>query len=66
MSIVYGIALYLLVGVITAVAFACVGVTRVLAPQVTLTAGARLLLLPGAAALWPYVLVRWLMSGGRR
>jgi hypothetical protein len=27
-----------------------------------MTLGARILVLPGAAALWPYVLVRWLAS----
>jgi hypothetical protein len=27
-----------------------------------MTAGARLLLIPGAAALWPYVLARWLKA----
>jgi hypothetical protein len=30
------------------------------------TTGARILFLPGAAALWPYVLVRWLNSLGAR
>jgi hypothetical protein len=28
--------------------------------------GARILLLPGAFALWPYVMARWLLSRGRR
>ena len=32
----------------------------------TVTIGARILFLPGATALWPYVLVRWLKSGGNR
>ena len=27
-----------------------------------MTLGARILLLPGAAALWPYVLMRWLKA----
>ena len=33
----------------------------------TFTLGARLFLFPGAAALWPYVLLRWLRAkrGGR-
>jgi hypothetical protein len=26
--------------------------------------GARLLMLPGAIALWPYVLIRWIRAGG--
>jgi hypothetical protein len=28
--------------------------------------GARILLVPGAAALWPYVLMRWSKSRGAR
>jgi hypothetical protein len=36
------------------------GVTRVQPMPVTI--GARILIAPGAAALWPYVLVRWLKS----
>jgi hypothetical protein len=66
MSFIYGLAFYALVGLITAVAFVGFGVARVLAQPVTLTMGARLVLLPGAAALWPYVLFRWLRSGRRR
>jgi hypothetical protein len=30
-----------------------------------MTAGARILIFPGAAALWPYVLLRWLKVGRR-
>jgi hypothetical protein len=66
MLVVYGFALYALVGFIVAVTFVAFGVTRVLPPSTTVTTGARLLLLPGATALWPYVLVRWLISGGKR
>jgi hypothetical protein len=62
-----GFSLYAVVGVGVAVAFVTWGVGRVLghvlgtgpAPTVALTFGARLLILPGAAALWPYVLLRW-------
>jgi hypothetical protein len=28
--------------------------------------GARILILPGAVALWPYVLMRWLAAQGAR
>ena len=45
-----------------AVAFLVFGVTRVLPEPAPVTLGARILLFPGAAALWPYVLVRWLKS----
>ena len=57
------LALYAAVGVVTALAFVAVGVTRVQPAPVTL--GARILILPGAAALWPYVLTRWLKAGLR-
>lgn len=66
MIFIYGLAFYALIGLITAVAFVGVGVERVLAQPATLTTGARILLVPGAAAFWPYVLVRWLRSGRRR
>ena len=52
------LALYAAVGVATALAFVSFGVTRV--QPVSVSLGARILILPGAAALWPYVLVRWL------
>lgn len=58
--LLYGLELYVLVGVVTALAFVTFGVTQVLPYSMTL--GARILVLPGAAALWPYVLVRWLKS----
>jgi hypothetical protein len=54
------LALYAVVGIATALAFAIFGVTRVQPAPVSL--GARILLLPGAAALWPYVLLRWLKA----
>ena len=53
-------ALYAIVGVLTALAFVSVGVTRVQPAPVSL--GARILILPGATALWPYVLGRWLRA----
>ena len=56
------LALYAVVGIATALAFVSFGVTRVQPAPVSL--GARILLLPGAAALWPYVLLRWLKAPG--
>ncbi len=56
------LALYAAVGVVTAFAFVVFGVTRVQPAPVSL--GARILILPGAAALWPYVLRRWLKARG--
>lgn len=54
---------YVAVGILTALAFALRGATQTV-PS-TLTPGARLLLIPGAFALWPYVLFRWLKIGMR-
>ncbi len=56
------VAVYLLAGLLTGLAFVGFGVTRVLTPPAPVTLGARILLLPGAAALWPYVLMRWLRA----
>lgn len=60
------VALYGVVGLATALAFVSFGVTRVLPHPVKVTLGARILLVPGAAALWPYVLFRWLNAGKAR
>jgi hypothetical protein len=61
--LLYGFALYLATGVAVGLAFVTVGVTVVQPAPVT--AGARVLLLPGAIALWPLVLSRWLRAGSR-
>jgi len=54
----YGLLLiYAVVGILTAVAFAFFGASRVV--QASFTPGARVLLIPGAFALWPYILFRW-------
>jgi hypothetical protein len=57
-----GLALYAAAGVAIGAAFVAFGVSRVLPEPVPVTLGARLLIFPGAAALWPYILVRWLRS----
>jgi hypothetical protein len=54
------LAIYAAAGVVVALAFVTFGVTRVLGEPMPVTLGARVLIFPGAAALWPYVLVRWL------
>jgi hypothetical protein len=60
------VAAYAVAGLVTALAFVSFGVTHVLPQPVPVSVGARILLLPGAAALWPYVLIRWLKSGRSR
>ena len=62
-GLLYALGLYVLLGIVTAAAFVSVGVTQVL--PYSMSAGARILVFPGAAALWPYVLVRWLKSRRR-
>ena len=52
-----------MVGVLFAVAFVTVGVGRVDAAAKGAGVGFRLLILPGAAALWPVLLRRWMRSG---
>lgn len=64
----YGSAIYAGAGVCVGAAFVIIGVTRVLPVPATVTIPARLLLFPGAVALWPVVLRRWLQvarSGAR-
>jgi hypothetical protein len=57
-----GLAAYAAAGLLTAIAFVIFGVVRVLPAPVPVTVGARILLVPGAAALWPYVLGRWVAA----
>ena len=64
MFLLYGAALYVTAGLAMAAAFVTFGVRRVLPGRPSVSFGARILLLPGAAALWPYVLRRWLASRG--
>ena len=57
-TILFGVlAAYVAIGFIVALAFIAVGVVRV--QPAPMTIGARILLLPGATALWPLVLARW-------
>lgn len=60
------LAAYVAAGIITAVPFVSIGIARVLPHPAPVTLGARLLLVPGAVALWPVVLHRWAMAGRRR
>jgi hypothetical protein len=62
MIVLIGLALYAAAGIAVAAAFVVFGVTRVLPEPVPVSAGARILIFPGAAAFWPYVLVCWLKS----
>ncbi|MBV8826347.1 MAG: hypothetical protein JO084_08060 [Bradyrhizobiaceae bacterium] len=65
MIILNVLALYGLVGAGTAFAFVIFGISRVLPAGTPVSIGARILLWPGAALLWPYVLLRWVKAGVR-
>jgi hypothetical protein len=54
------LALYGAIGLVLGLAFVFCGVTRM--QPLRVTTGARILLLPAAVALWPFVLIRWLKS----
>jgi hypothetical protein len=55
-----GLVIYVAAGLVAGLAFVVFGVTTVQSAPVTV--GARILLLPGATALWPLVLSRWLQQ----
>lgn len=59
------LALYTVLGAATALAFVTFGIGRVLPAGTPVTLGARVMIVPGAALLWPYVLLRWVKAGER-
>jgi hypothetical protein len=59
------VGLYALVGIVVAFAFVSAGLAAVLPAGTPVTVGARILFIPGSAALWPLVLSRWLRSRSR-
>ena len=58
--LVLALGVYCLAGVAFAIPFAWIGVARVDPDARGATWGFRLILMPGAVALWPILLVRWL------
>jgi hypothetical protein len=59
MIFLYALALYGLIGLATALAFVSIGLAQVLPHGMTASLGARILFIPAATVLWPFVLVRW-------
>jgi len=59
------LAAYGLAGAVFAVAFVTVGIHRVDPVAEHAPVGFRLIVLPGVAALWPLLLVRWLRGSVR-
>jgi hypothetical protein len=55
--------IYLAMGALFALAFAWRGARSIDPAAAEATWGFRILILPGAAALWPFLLVRWLRGG---
>jgi hypothetical protein len=66
MIVFYVVAAYGAIGLVAALAFVTFGVTRLLPHPAPVSVAARILLIPGAMALWPYVLLRWAKSGRGR
>ena len=56
---------YAALGLLFAILFVSVGVSRVDPVAKGSSIGFRIVILPGVAALWPLLLGRWLKEGGR-
>lgn len=54
--------MYAAAGVLFALAFVGIGVTRLDSAAKGSSWGFRLMILPGAAALWPWLLARWIRA----
>ncbi|HEY2013460.1 MAG TPA: hypothetical protein VGH38_08165 [Bryobacteraceae bacterium] len=55
---------YGLAGAVFAAAFVTLGIGKVDPVAAHAPVGFRLIVMPGAAALWPLLLVRWIRAGG--
>ncbi|MEO1573927.1 MAG: hypothetical protein AAFU65_03115 [Pseudomonadota bacterium] len=65
-AVVLALSVYLLIGVIVAVAFLALGAGRIDPAAAQGTLGFRILVFPGCVALWPLVLMRWRHGGPPR
>jgi hypothetical protein len=61
-ALLYLLGLYAVVGLAFGLAFVARGVTQVLEHPSGVSVGARMLLFPASAALWPLLLRRWLKA----
>ena len=61
----YAAALYVAAGIVFALAFLTLGVTRALPEPIPVSAGARILFIPASIVLWPLALARWLRAKER-
>jgi hypothetical protein len=62
----YASVIYVTAGVVVGLLFVLFGVTRVLDHPAGVSPGARILLFPASAALWPLIVRRWLKSREHR
>lgn len=62
-QILSGLALYAGAGLVFALAFLSIGVGRIDPSARGSGLGFRLTILPGVVALWPLMLVRWIVGG---
>lgn len=62
-AIVTAFTVYALIGVAFALLFVTTGIHRVDPGAEGSGAGFRLIVLPGVAALWPLLLMRWIRAG---
>jgi hypothetical protein len=58
MWVLYAAGVYLTAGLIVAAGFVSFGLSHVLAEPRPATIGARIILIPASALLWPYVVLR--------
>lgn len=60
------VAVYAAAGIVFACAFAMRGAGRIDSAASKSGRSFRAIILPGAAALWPFLLYRWMRAGGER
>ena len=66
MLVVQLLLAYLAFGIVTAIAFVAIGAPKLLAGAPSVSAWARVLLIPGAVLLWPLIVRRWLRLAHER
>lgn len=60
------LTIYAVAGLLFAIVFVSAGVQRVDDVAEHAPIGFRLIIIPGTAVLWPWLLLRWLRVGGRK
>lgn len=65
-AVIVGFEVYLATGLLFGIAFVSAGVQRIDHVAGNSGLGFRLIILPGVAALWPWLLMRWIRADRRR